>query len=767
VRPALTWIGVASLVCAAAGAGVVSVQRVRDQLAVMDACEAVQQGEPARALALTEGRTGPGDTGRTAAECRCFALLARGEQEACTALLDPLVEDGTDWVPQPGLAARLVDARRAAGRAEDAAALARAAGAAHPHHPGLFRLELETRAAAGPEEAVLRELEDRLPGRGAAAARMRAALAQRHLRRGDAPAALRVLGDAPPAAEDGATLADAEARALWFDTLGTAHAMDDDAVSARAAYERWARAGGHPAEVRARYALALSIAGLRDPEHDVLALLQRSLAEAAELDDPVLEESLAIRTIFTLVSSDRFEDALAAYDRLHGRLPLEGIERTQLERAWREQELADAPDAARRGHLRFTASPRLPDATLWLSPDLDAPLDAPYEPHPLPSGGVAEAVRRFGVAPQRWVVRDTVGRVLASGTVTPTPGGTRVVRVAPAAEPALPGRVDLARRAADGRRRVALVLLDCADWRITQYLRARGELPALDTLLRSGHRAVLDSDPPLTAAALEALVWPGRRSDASLAGTFYRFGVELAGLESVGTNPFEALSWVLPESRDLFETLGAGDLRAANLLLAHGGVRAGRHGRVTGPDGRVAALELGRTKRDLDAGERARFPALARLDDPHDAHYVQTIAAEFDATERVLAEGRVDFLAVRIEPLDILTHAHFAGTVADGQDDGRRLLFEVYRYVDARIAALHRHLDADDVLVVMSDHGIRTAMEHSRHAMFVATGAGVPTGRAPGRPDLRGVPRVVADLLGVPTDWPETGVAAWRTARAP
>ena len=145
---------------------------------------------------------------------------------------------------------------------------------------------------------------------------------------------------------------------------------------------------------------------------------------------------------------------------------------------------------------------------------------------------------------------------------------------------------------------------------------------------------------------------------------------------------------------------------------------------------------------------------------------MQTIAAELDAATALVREGAVDLIALRVEPLDILTHAHFAEISADGQDDGRGLLFAVYRYIDARLEALHNALDADDVLIVMSDHGIRTAMQHSRHAVFVAVGAGVPHGRAPGRPALRGVSRVVADLLAVETDWPDTGVASWAAGRA-
>jgi hypothetical protein len=52
-------------------------------------------------------------------------------------------------------------------------------------------------------------------------------------------------------------------------------------------------------------------------------------------------------------------------------------------------------------------------------------------------------------------------------------------------------------------------------------------------------------------------------------------------------------------------------------------------------------------------------------------------------------------------------------------------------------------------------------MEHEEDAIFVAVGAGVPVGRAAGRPDLRGVARTLAALAGVETSWPATGVAAW------
>jgi hypothetical protein len=735
--------------------GTISIKRAREQIAVLGACEAASSGDTARALATTEGRTGPTEIGRSAAECRCEALVATGDVAACVALLDPLVDDPSAWTPEPALAALLVRERSASGRSDEAAALARAAGRADPGDPELFRAELEARTAVEPEEDVLRELAQRIPARGDAAALDRTALAQRHLQRGDAPAALRALGpDLPEGAES--------ARSLWFDTLGIAHAMNDDLAAARATYQRWQSEGGRPEEVRARYALALSVSGLHDPDLDPIGALRGALGDAAALGDARLEEAVGIRLIFTLVNAARTEEAIATYDALHEHLPLEGIRREELLRAQEGHALARDPAAGGTGRLRFSLGSETPDGALWITRENAAP-DADYDSFAIAHGAPVLIERRAAVAPQRWVLRARDGRVAASGTAQVRGGEKREIAVRAAATPAGVGEPEpaLARSAGDGRRRVALVLLDCGDWAISQYLRARGDLPVFDALVRSGYHAVLESDPPLTAAALESLVWPERRAGASIAGTFYRFGVELAGLESVGSNPFEALSWVLPETQDLFAAVGAGERSAANLLLAHGGIRAGRHGEVTGPHGVTRRLALGRTQRELDARERERFPGLAQARDPIDVHYVQTIAAEFDATEQLLRGGVVDLIAVRIEPLDILTHAHFAEAVRDGQDDGHGLLFDVYRYADARIGALHAFLDADDVLIVMSDHGIRTAMEHDRPALFVATGAGVPAGRAPGHPSLRGVSRVLADLMGIATAWPDTGVASW------
>ncbi len=750
-RPAIA----AALFAALAGIALVSYQTSRVQMMALDACEAVEAGDWDTALARTAERPG-GTVGRFAAECRCLALIATDSGAECSELMEHVLAapDAKDWAPNAILSVHLIQTWRDEGRTLEAADLARRASGQHPDDPDLFYLELVTRGSVEDEGLVLRELESRLGGGGPHELRMRSSLATRYLMRGDSHQALQVLGSL-----DSADVEHPDDVARWFDTRAMAFAWDSDLEGVRRTFRAWERTGGDPVDLRARYALTLSMAGMSDPEHDPIELLQRALAEPEGLD-PRLYETLAIRLILTLVNAGRVDEALGVYDQTRERFELAGLTRTELERAARHRDLLGESLDTRLGSLRFAAPVDASGAELWLSPEPGEPVDADYELLPLSETGRVTARRAFGIAPQRWVYRDAAGHTTASGTVSPVPGEPVDVTIIPGA----PVRAEphaWVRLPGDGRRRVALLLLDCGDWRLVQYLRTRGELGFLDELIARGRRAVLESDPPLTAAALEALVWPGDTRAVSFLGLVHQMGVELAGLSSIGDNPFAALDWLLPERENLFSRLGAGPLSAANLLFAHGGVRAGRHAEVTGPEGARKRVALTRSARDLDADESARFPALARPGTERDDLMIRTIAAEFDTAEEVIRAGEVDLMALRIEPLDILTHAHFAETAQAGQDDGRGLLYSVYRYIDARLAAVHAMLDEDDVLIVMSDHGIRTAMEHSRQAIFVAEGPGIPAGRTPGQPSLAGVPRVLADLLGVSSEWPDADLAPW------
>lgn len=733
-----------------------ALRSVRTQLAAARVCEAVEGERWEEALALATGSADDPTSEPAAAECRCWALLATGRETDCVALLDLWLSrlDGEAWTPHPALARILIRARRDRGETDSAATLARRATARYPDDRDLLQLELMTRSMVEGEEAVLADMRGRLGSGAGASIPLRLVLSHGLHRRGDFEEALEVLGDRPPAAGD-PDLAD------WFEARARALASQGRLDAVARSYDQWIEKGGDPDEVRARHALRLSQSGLVDPARPIIDLLRNALATEDRIPSESIREALHHRLIGHLLASGRTEEALEAYDAARKRFELRGLERDQIARSAALAEAAARGEGDPVGGITFHAPRGEGNGRLLVSPDPGEPPDAPYVSLPLDPARPLEVTRRLSVLPQRWVYVDAKSRTLASGTVWPLAGRTVEVRIEPGvprvATPFVPEP-----RPADGRRRVFVVLPDCADWRLVGYLRARGELPLMAHLLETGFRAVLESTPPLTAAAMESLVWPTRSEEVSFVALAHRLGVELAGLASIGRNPLGFLSPLLPESRDLFETIGEGEVLTANMLFAHGGIEAGRHAEIVGPRGERRRAASMRSLRPLTAEETERFPPLAS--DPAFLPLVEGIAAQLDDAVTLARAGEVDLLLLRLESLDILTHAHFHALTRTGQDHGDAFLLWVYRYIDWRLAELSNALDGDDVLIVMSDHGIRTPMEHATDALFVATGSGVPRGRADGTPHLRGVARVIAELFGIDTRWPDTGVAPWAAA---
>ena len=128
-------------------------------------------------------------------------------------------------------------------------------------------------------------------------------------------------------------------------------------------------------------------------------------------------------------------------------------------------------------------------------------------------------------------------------------------------------------------------------------------------------------------------------------------------------------------------------------------------------------------------------------------------------TDLHLSLLHLHLLLLRIEALDILTHMLVHDLLENGQDDGEAALHSIYRYIDDRMAELYHRMDEDDIIVVMSDHGIRTGSQHETDAIFVVLGPGISKTRIAGRPDLKGIPAMFARLLGVDVpEWPSAGL---------
>ena len=731
--------------------GIRAVRRVGEKAAERRVCAAAERHDWAGTLAasqrfVADGAVPPPDV----AECRCAALMETGKRAACVDLLEGLLARPAtgDWLPSPLLTAVAVEARRDRGDLPGAARLAVRGTRRYPHNFVLLYLELDLRSRLEDEGQVLAEMTARLPGAGEAAPLLALRLAERRIRWEEWPQAEALLGEAEP---------EPRYRDLWYRLRTLVLAGEGKQGELEKTFAAWQRAGGDPVELRARYALTLSIFELHDPHSPTPELMERAAADADHLDDE-LAHALFVRLIGSLriAKSPR---AVTWYDRAVQRLgSLPGLDREDLLNPGAS--VLGAAGEQGKGSLRFRIAGAEAGDRLLLSPGPDQPHDTAYREIAVPLGGVVEAAVRAGEAPERWVLHDAAGRTRGSGAVWAVSGRTVDVAVErrppPTAGPPFEPPV---RRPGDGRRRVSVVILDCGDWRLIEYLRARGEMPEFDHLFATGYRAVLDSDPAYTAVAIASLVKPAARGVDSFIGLLHQLGGEVEGLNFVGTNPAAGLSWLLPGQEDLFSTLGAGPLVTANLLRSFGPLQVGRRAETVGPYGRIGSLPDRRGSRPLTAAELAAFPALDV--EGNRGRLLTEVAADLDAAAGLAAPDGPDLLMLRVADLDLLTHTSFAEVARNGQDDGAPFLDAVYRYIDSRLVEVDAGLDADDVLVVMSDHGIRTAMEHDRQALFVATGGGVPHGRCPGRPALRGVSRMIADLLGVDTDWPATGIEAW------
>lgn len=733
--------------------GLLGCESGADQATANATCEALAGEQFEEAIALSTQGAGPTGAGREIAECRCLAFLSMGDRAGCTDLLSPLLGDelAADWVPHSVLTKLMVRLWQAQGEIEKATALVRRAAPVHRHDLDLLQLEVMLRSSSESEDeaSVLRSIESRIDA-DPSSIPQRIVLALGWKRRSAYDDVLRVLGDQPPPKGHPLTLA-------WNESRIQAQAALGDLPAVQTSFDDWRQTGWDPVDLEARYALRLSVEQLIDPAHHTIDLLRESIAAGDAVRDPNLKWGLHRRLIAELLSAGEPEQALSAYDAAEKIVSLEGITREEIERAIRLARGDIDQDAP--GGLLFHIDPALAGGTLSLSPGPALAPDAGYAEYALGEKQTLRVPVETGLHPRRWILRDAERKVRASGAIWAEAG--REISLQPELRPphSAAALADLSRKPADGRRRVFAILADCGDWRLTEYLRRRGDLPFHEKLFSEGHRSVLESRPAFTAAALQSLVWPAKEAAMDPLGWIHHLGLELAGLEAVGQNPVEFLSWVLPERPNLFETLGAGPRVTANMLLSHGRIEAGRHAEVIGPDGTQSELPSADAYRELQPEERAAYPAL--LHDAKTRQFSETIAAEMDAAEDIARAGEVDFLFLRLEALDLMTHSHFAALDGRGQDDGLGPLLDTYRYIDARLAGLYAALDADDWLVVMSDHGIRSAMQHEEDALFFAIGEGVPAGRAPGRPGIRGVPASLAAMLHEETAWPNTGATPW------
>jgi hypothetical protein len=735
------------LLAGAASAGWRSVARVRAVRREAATCEAVAAQDWAGALAVSAGIDASRPRDRGSVECRCRALEALGRGAECVDLFPGggalPATDG--WLPATDVLFLLVEMLQARGEDAAAADLARRGAQAHPESKSLLWLEWQTRRAVEPEQQILADLAQRIATTANAAPELRLLVARVQADEGRFDQAADLLDPAPPAGSP--------AESAWFALRMEVQAGLGDPEGVRGFADQWRERGASRDLVEANYAVALANNQLVAPEGSTLELLRAIVARGTDPLDPALERSVYVHLVYQLVEANAYDEALGVIGAAPARVDFGGFSADQVAAARYGDAFLGQPTSE--GTLSFHAPP----GSLLLSPGASAPPDGPYQRLQIPASGEVEVTLATWYLPYRWVLRDPADRAVASGATWVQAARDTEVEIT-AGTPAAPQTWTRRPRPGDGRHRVWVLVHDCMDWRLLSYLGARGELPVLASMLRGGHHAVLESDPPYTAAAIDLLVHPHRPQPPTLLGFAYRMGVEVADLTPSGQNPFSPLEALIVQPAGLMETIASGDRKAANLLFSHGAMEAGRNGEVLGPRGQEQPPLAFSPRRPLRPEEIGAIPAPLPEVPERDLAWIEAAAAVMDEAV-AQAQGRdLDLLLVRLATLDTATHAYLAD-VFGGQDDGAGLLLWFYRYLDLRTGEVLDALDEDDHLIVMSDHGIRNAMEHDQPALFVVVGPDVPVGAAAGTPHIAGVPRVIAALLGVQTDWPDTGVAPW------
>ncbi len=702
-------------------------------------------------------------------ELRCHALghLDRGAE--CFALLDERLgwPDAASWVPGLALARRWAAGAEARGQRSQLVAVVERLRAAHPGNSEVALLAYSTlRRFEGLDSLAPRALgwAEALDPVGALQLRLTVAVDQ--IKGRDYTAAIRTLGeDAPEGAQEGVD--------LWWDLRIRASTQLGDAAGARRLADRW---GANPTDrptAEASLAVSLSLASVLPVEGGGwIPALAAAAENVEEVRGDLLRSALLRRLVAHCAVEGRFDTARHWHDRATA-LGIEDVgDPDELQRL-AALDAAVAEKGAVGGMLEFRLTGEVPaGASLWVSPDRDSRVDGTWTE--LKLGASPLSIERVPSAtPARWVLRSDMA-TYASGTTWPTAGArTEVPVTLGEAKPRAVASDLRPRSPGDGVRRILVVILDSGDWRLTSYLRQRGEMPVLHALLSQGFRAPLVQSPAYTAAAMAALTAPSAQSSASFPAVLHGLGMELAGLASVGRNPFSSLDFFLPKNSDIFTTLGSGERRIANLLFSHGAVKAGRNAELVGPRGLRSTVSIGPLSRQLNEEELTRHPEWRGdgLEVSGGADHVTATAAQVDGVEELVRAGGAEIVLYRLEALDLATHGTYAAASAGGQDDGNGTLFSFYRYIDHRLGHLARAIDDDDVLIVMSDHGTLTSMQHDPVAMFVAWGNGVPRGIGQGLIRLGSVARLLATMEGVEVDWPGEDFApwarAWREGRTP
>ena len=307
--------------------------------------------------------------------------------------------------------------------------------------------------------------------------------------------------------------------------------------------------------------------------------------------------------------------------------------------------------------------------------------------------------------------------------------------------------------AADGRRRTLVVWPDCGSWFALNLYAHAGYLPNAARLLRGGARfEMLSTHPPFTSTAYVRMVEmaPGGGAESS----YSKLDVVLLQLKG--------LPWIdglVPDSivhagdrRTIFDVLGEHGHSSANLVfsddyLMAAGDEGGGHVHEPGEIG-DDALPAEVVMRECLGFDPTDDPerAAAIADEAYFLYCTQNTEEKAERGLSVWRENAADFLLLRFPAVDLVSHAYWS-TIADEPLQGP--ILETYRHLDRLLGELAAELDADDTLILVSDHGIYSTLHHHRSCVLVMEGPGLAPGSAFGTIPIGHFPCAVLSRFGI------------------
>jgi hypothetical protein len=726
---------------------------VRRELAITEACQAADEGRIDDVLSTTEDLLGFDEAGLSLVQCRCVAQLVQKDEQACfSALLEAIRATDGAFVPDGALVHALVVDLMKKGENERARDIAVRAAKQFADDPRLLALEVRARLPLEMEMVVLNDVVARLDPSIDRSLDARLRIARIFSELELEGLILTVLGDEPPSK-------DAELKRAWFVERGRAVASTGDAARTADHFARYAQSGAPMHVVNAHHAAMLTRFNINDPERPIIPFLEAVLAKSALLVDdldPGTHEFLFIRLsgLYAVKGETERAQAIAAEARKF--FPEILIDDDELRRA----NMASSSDAGV-GTIAFEGVP--PGARLLVSPDPTRPADTPFTAVRVDERGRSRVSRPTSDRAVHFVLTDASDVVVGGGSVWPR--ADEVIRVdvtkprkhlgeVSAPLGGKPPEALATRQMRDGRRRVVALLLDGGDWRLVRLGIALSALPTFEHLVLHGRIAVVDSDPPFTGVAIQSIVRPSKGGAVGVMRQLVELGEQVAAFRGDHANPIASLSLLAPDTADLFAVLGRGERRAVNLMLSHGAIDAGETFVIRGPRGETNPVSHKR-RRPLRSDELERYPVFGT---DAESPWMLELPAVFESTLASVDDQSLDFVLAHIDATDRAAHTYIDTLERSGVELVGNFLIELYRFVDEWIAKVVRSIDADDVLIVFSDHGMKGGLAHDRASLFIAYGGDVQPGRVAGEPALRGLPRVFADLLGEPTDWESTGL---------